>query len=116
MAAQAPLFYLSYAHLPSVETVDDDLELRFFRDLSTEISNLTDLPPSATGFIDAEIPAGADWQATMMRALAEAQVLVPLYSPRYFKSEWCGREWGLSTGVWRWSLPPVGAPLRPWSP
>ncbi|WP_406100529.1 TIR-like protein FxsC [Streptomyces canus] len=94
VAAQAPLFYLSYAHLPSVETVDDDLELRFFRDLSTEISNLTDLPPSATGFIDAEIPAGADWQATMMRALAEAQVLVPLYSPRYFKSEWCGREWG----------------------
>nr|WP_275424857.1 TIR-like protein FxsC [Streptomyces sp. SID13726] len=90
---RGPLFYLSYAHTPSAESRDHDLEQRFFRDLSTDIWQLTTLESSDVGFIDAEISPGTEWRATTMRALAEAQVLVPLYSPRYFKSEWCGREW-----------------------
>ncbi|MEU9173315.1 TIR-like protein FxsC [Streptomyces sp. NPDC048420] len=87
-----PVFYLSYARRPSVGSRQRDLESRFFRDLSRSVSEITGSEPSTTGFNDRAIPPGASWEEELRRALAEAQVLVPLYSPSYFKSEWCGRE------------------------
>ncbi|MBF8186371.1 TIR domain-containing protein [Nonomuraea sp. K274] len=36
---------------------------------------------------------GNQWPGEVSRALATCRVFVPLYSPRYFGSEHCGREW-----------------------
>ncbi|MBV8856833.1 MAG: toll/interleukin-1 receptor domain-containing protein [Acidobacteria bacterium] len=79
-------FFLSYA---SANT-DPHLE-RFFKDLSHEVALLE---PGVTGFMDKEsIPAGKDWRPEVERALSECRVFLSVYSPAYFISEYCGKEW-----------------------
>jgi hypothetical protein len=45
------------------------------------------------GYMDREMRPGNFWKPELLRALATCQVFLPLYSPRYFESEWCGYEW-----------------------
>lgn len=48
----------------------------------------------AVGFIDVDsIRLGASWPGELLAALAECAVFLPLYSPSYFLSEYCGKEW-----------------------
>ncbi|MFJ1702061.1 TIR-like protein FxsC [Kitasatospora sp. NPDC088346] len=85
-----PYFFLSYSRGPAADRWVDQL----FDDLSEEVLQLTDLPASVpAGFADrgAELDSWARWQIT--EALAGCRVFVPLYSPRYFADERCGREW-----------------------
>lgn len=85
----APYFFLAYAHTSEQEWVK-----KLYRDLSTEIRERTAIPPTAqVGFMDDLIPLGADWRDSLHKALATCRVFVPLYSPRYFQREECGREW-----------------------
>lgn len=42
-----------------------------------------------------EIPTGDTWTQTLQRALAYSRCLVAVWSPQYFKSEWCLRELSL---------------------
>ncbi|WP_427165504.1 TIR-like protein FxsC [Streptomyces sp. C1-1] len=93
--ATAPYFFLSYAHIPSVRPDEPDPDLwvhRLFRDLCEHIRNLT-AHPGAPGFMDRSMQAGQIWTEELADALGGCRVLVPLYSPRYFISPWCGREW-----------------------
>ncbi|MFF3653793.1 TIR-like protein FxsC [Streptomyces olivochromogenes] len=89
---QVPYFYLSYARrripgeLPSPEH-------RFFVDLTRTIWEVTDFAGPDLGFFDDRLPTGARWEEEMKLALASARVFIPLYSPQYFKSAWCGMEW-----------------------
>ncbi|MEU8528105.1 TIR-like protein FxsC [Streptomyces sp. NPDC048629] len=93
----APYFFLSYAHSPRVSGGGPDPDLwveRLFRDLAGHVMAMTDLPAGApAGFMDREIRAGAGWSERLGEVLATCHVFVPLYSPRYFASETCGREW-----------------------
>lgn len=90
-AQDVPYFYLSYAHTPP-GTSEAVLELH--ERLSEYVSELAELPEGApAGFVDRRIPVGAEWEPQLKQALSTARVLVPLYSPRYFSSEWCGMEW-----------------------
>ncbi|MGW1956288.1 TIR-like protein FxsC [Streptomyces sp. NPDC001920] len=92
-ARPRPLFYLSYARHPEAPAGRRSREHRFFTDLTKHLAALTDIPKEDLGFFDMTLSLGVDWQAEMKRALARAQVFVPLYSPRYFRSAWCGMEW-----------------------
>ncbi|WP_405536523.1 TIR-like protein FxsC [Streptomyces sp. NBC_00075] len=93
--ASAPYFFLSYAHAPrnGSDGVDRDMWVhRLFRELCEHISEMADTigPP---GFMDRRIRAGEAWSEELSHSLARCRVFVPLYSPRFFRSTWCGREW-----------------------
>lgn len=90
------LFFLSYAHTPRVEerTADPDWAVRkFFEDLCAEIVKISKLKPAEVGFMDRRMDVGVEWPVELSSALAHCQVFVPLYSPRYFDSPFCGGEW-----------------------
>ena len=91
-----PYFFLSYAHAPrQASGTDPDYWVeRFFRDLCDHVLALTDHPADVpVGFMDREIRTGEGWSERLGEVLGAARVFVPLYSPRYFASETCGREW-----------------------
>ncbi len=92
-----PYFFLSYAHTPqwSPDSGDPDHWVRvLFNDLCNHIMTLTDLPAgSPAGFMDREMRSGDGWPEKLSENLAACRVFVPLFSPRYFSSEMCGREW-----------------------
>ncbi|MER6084502.1 TIR-like protein FxsC [Streptomyces sp. NPDC001833] len=92
-----PCFFLSYARTPQwgPDSGDPDHWVRvLFDDLCSRIMALTDLPAgSPVGFMDRETPSGEGWPEKLSENLATCRVFVPLFSPRYFSSEMCGREW-----------------------
>ncbi|MDH6610951.1 FxsC-like protein [Streptomyces sp. SAI-208] len=92
-----PYFFLSYARTPSwgPDGGDPDHWVNvLFRDLCNHIMALTDLPAgSSVGFMDRELRSGESWSDKLSENLATCRVFVPLYSPRYFANEMCGREW-----------------------
>jgi hypothetical protein len=86
-----PWFFLSYAR------VDRDKRLEeFHSDLVREVQRraaLGDLKPEQIGFLDlSSIKTGASWSKKIAAALQTCRVFVCLYSPSYFKSEYCGKE------------------------
>ncbi|MFD7947296.1 TIR-like protein FxsC, partial [Streptomyces sp. NPDC059744] len=67
---------------------------RLFQDLCGHVMAMTDLPAGApAGFMDREIRSGEGWSERLGEVLATCRVFVPLFSPRYFASEMCGKEW-----------------------
>ena len=96
-AAAGPYFFLSYAHTPRRDPNDrsdpDRWVHKLYRDLCEVILSITDAPPQLAGFMDRDDLLGASWAPEHAQALATCRVFVPLYSPRYFESENCGKEW-----------------------
>ncbi|MER5530172.1 TIR-like protein FxsC [Streptomyces sp. NPDC002677] len=92
-----PYFFLSYARTPAWEPGGGDPDHwihAFYRDLCNHIYHLTDLPTGASaGFMDREMRSGEGWPEKLSENLATCRVFVPLFSPRYFTSQMCGREW-----------------------
>ncbi|MGX9885137.1 TIR-like protein FxsC [Streptomyces sp. NPDC002276] len=92
----APYFFLSYAHSPRDDFDEPDPDMwvhRFFRDLRGHIREMADTDGGPAGFMDRSMRAGEIWTEELEGSLAGCRVFVPLYSPRYFRSSWCGREW-----------------------
>ncbi|WP_329115024.1 TIR-like protein FxsC [Streptomyces sp. NBC_01465] len=96
-ADHRPYFFLSYAHTPKHGAGGPDPDMwveRLFRDLCGHVMAMTDLPAGApAGFMDREIRSGEGWSERLGDVLANCRVFVPLFSPRYFASEMCGKEW-----------------------
>ncbi|WWR52608.1 TIR-like protein FxsC [Streptomyces sp. SCSIO 30461] len=96
-ADHRPYFFLSYAHTPRFGPGGPDPDMwveRLFRDLCGHVMAMTDLPAGApAGFMDREIRSGEGWSERLGEVLATCRVFVPLFSPRYFASEMCGKEW-----------------------
>nr|WP_237539910.1 MULTISPECIES: TIR-like protein FxsC [unclassified Streptomyces] len=94
---ERPYFFLSYAHTPRVGAGGPDPDMwveRLYQDLCSHVMAMTDLPAGARpGFIDREIRSGEGWPEQLSEALSTCRVFVPLFSPRYFTSEMCGKEW-----------------------
>lgn len=44
-------------------------------------------------FVDQEMEIGTVWPDKLERALSRSKILVAIYSPQYFRSEWCLAEW-----------------------
>jgi hypothetical protein len=85
------LFFLSYAHGES----DDAHVPQFFGDLSAELRTRSGLANGETvGFQDNhDLRIGDSWPHALAKALATADIFIALCTPRYFKSEYCGKEW-----------------------
>ncbi|MEU8930114.1 TIR-like protein FxsC [Streptomyces sp. NPDC048409] len=91
-----PFFFLSYAHTPRFDgSLDPDMWVhRLFADLCNHVMEMSDAPAHVPiGFMDREMKFGASWASQLSEAMATCRVFVPLLSPRYFASEFCGREW-----------------------
>ena len=85
-----PYFFLSYAReRPNVWIQ------QFYRDLCEEFRRRAGLSSvAAPGFMDTQdIEVGEQWPAALTDALRSCRVFLALYSPRYFASLNCGREW-----------------------
>jgi FxsC-like protein len=67
----------------------------FFQDLSDEVRGLRGLGVQTdVGFFDQQdIELGETWDKTISNALRESKVMVSVYSPGYFLSDYCGKEW-----------------------
>ena len=91
---KAPPFMLSYARPRSGTGADLGPIKKFFDDLGEEIGYIAPgfKQAEAAGF-DQEMPLGVEWQRRLAYYLAHCRVLVPLLSPPFFESEWCGKEW-----------------------
>jgi FxsC-like protein len=85
-------FFLSYARGD-----DDPYVHKFYRELCSEIRALTGAGRDVeVGFFDSHsIDPGQRWSEKLLEALAECKTFIPLYSPAYFLSEPCGREWAI---------------------
>ncbi|MEW9529442.1 TIR-like protein FxsC [Microbispora sp. NPDC049125] len=96
-AGQVPYFFLSYAHIPTHDpnsrSDPNRWVVKLFDDLCDHIINMTNLSQGQAGFMDVELRSGHHWPDRLSDALATCRVFVPLYSPRYFDSEQCGKEW-----------------------
>jgi TIR domain/NB-ARC domain len=93
-----PYFFLSYRHTPKFaahDEADPDIwAARLYKDLCDHLFQISSLPLDDTmGFMDRELRSGNEWTVKLASALATCRVFLPLYSPRYFSSEHCGREW-----------------------
>jgi hypothetical protein len=68
---------------------------KFFDDLSDELRDLLEFSKEVpVGFFDQSgIEAGEEWEPALAKALQESKVMVCVYSPKYFESEYCGKEW-----------------------
>lgn len=98
-ATNRPYFFLSYAHAEAPQAggqSDIDREvIDFFHLLCKHLRQLTVIPSDASpGYVDTHTRIGTQWHPNLFEALANCHVFVPLYSPRYFESRWCGEEWG----------------------
>jgi hypothetical protein len=96
----ARYFYLSYAHSPPLAgsrldySMPDEWVREFYQDLTRAVNRRASADRGlAPGFIDLQVPSGQKWKETLVRALGEAEVFVPLYSPGYLSRSWPGREW-----------------------
>lgn len=84
-------FFLSHAREDDPRSV-----IRFFNDLSSEVRNLAGADPhDVVGFLDEQsLYVGQRWQLALAEALASCKSFVAMTSPRYFRRDYCGREWG----------------------
>ncbi|MFI7521358.1 TIR-like protein FxsC [Micromonospora globbae] len=85
------LFFLSYCG-------DDGrggLVREFYEDLRDEIRRRTTEPEEEIGFEYGGMREGTLWRSTVADGLGTCRVFVPLYSPRYFRTRFCGQEWGI---------------------
>jgi FxsC-like protein len=85
-------FFLSYTRANN----DAYLSL-FFNDLSEAIRDRRGKPQAEkVGFFDQRaLELGEEWDDSIVEALQSSPVLVAVYSPAYFKSEYCGKELAL---------------------
>ena len=97
--SQEPVFFLSYAHVRQAdgdeERDPDGAVMRFFYDLSAHMNQLIDRNTGVdAGAMDRTMGGSERWTDDLLQGLGTCHVFVALTSPRYFNSEWCGREWG----------------------
>ncbi|MET7621291.1 TIR-like protein FxsC [Streptomyces sp. NPDC005408] len=89
-ALEYPYFFLSYARL--------DDRTAYVRKFYEDLLDVLELPGTGSrrqpAFRDSEsLHLGADWLRGLSRAVGSCRTLVALYSPAYFRSEYCGKEW-----------------------
>jgi FxsC-like protein len=88
-------FFFSFASADWKKGKKDDLAV-VFRDIQ---SKLREFGLEGRGFFAPDtIERGSEWEKVLRSALPASSVLVPIYSPNYFKSVWCGKEWEI---FWR---------------
>jgi TIR domain-containing protein len=88
-----PWYFLSYARL---DLVNDPFKCikKFYEDLDKEVRRVKVIDEGVAGFFDGlSLQQGSDWPVALVEALSSCRVLICMYSPAFFDSEYCGREW-----------------------
>jgi FxsC-like protein len=83
-------FFFSYTRIDRQADPEENIK-KFYEDLhrKMQLRGYRD-----GGFFDTEeINAGEEWPVKLQQAITSSRILVALYSPNYFQSEYCGREW-----------------------
>ena len=87
-----PYFFLSYSR----KDAPDGFLSKFYDDLCRELpirgGPALD-PAKSIGFLDKDQQPGINWATNTSEALGSCKVFVPVYSPNYFSSSYCGKEW-----------------------
>ena len=89
-----PVFFLSHA---SKDRQSRDHYLRtFFQDMLREMRTELGINSERIGFMDVEsIITGEDWEHKITHDLNHSEILICAYSPFFFQSEYCGKEFGV---------------------
>ena len=90
---QRPHFFLSYARSRyRQEGADPDRWMtKLYKDLCED---LVQLEVGVPGFMDRQqIQLGSSWPDRLADGLANCRVFVAMFSPAYFNSDYCGKEW-----------------------
>jgi hypothetical protein len=99
-------FMISY-NRPAAPTEADRAPItRLIRDLNHHLSHYD--KSAGAGIFDREIPIGVPWKVRLARYLANSRVFVPLLSPPFFQSDWCGKEWWVFRQREVVARPPLG--------
>jgi len=98
-------FFLSYSRRDSKaeQGRENPFFERFYKDLTYEVARKVGIPASVDEsdirFYDREgIETGAEWDPALAEALQTCKAMVCLYSPSYFSSEYCGKEFQVFSG------------------
>jgi FxsC-like protein len=83
-----PFFFFSYAHDNASPYLDNFLDL-----LCREIRERTGLSDDVCFRDQEQLRTGDRWSHALADALRRSRVFVPLYSPHYFSSTYCCKEW-----------------------
>jgi FxsC-like protein len=82
-------FFFSYAR----NDAEDKYLRKFYNELTIEIAGRLGSKANDIGFLDINLPPGTVWAEGTARAIASCKVFIPAYSPSFFKSNYCGKEW-----------------------
>ncbi|MFD4654561.1 TIR-like protein FxsC [Kitasatospora sp. NPDC058444] len=91
---QRPYFFFSYARRDF--EAEDAFVNQFFNDLRDELGRLLGAAARAEelAFRDTEqLRLGDDWAERLATMLGRSRTMIALYSPAYFASLYCGKEW-----------------------
>ncbi|RKT16371.1 FxsC-like protein [Streptomyces sp. 1114.5] len=91
---QRPYFFFSYARRDY--EAEDAFVNQFFNDLRDELGRLVGMGVRVEelAYRDTEqLRLGDDWAEKLAAMLARSRTMVALYSPAYFASLYCGKEW-----------------------
>ncbi len=88
-----PYFFFSYARRDRRQDTDAFID-RFHDDLCAELGRLEPAARVETSYRDTDrLILGDDWERELAAVLAQCRTMVALYSPAYFASKYCGKEW-----------------------
>jgi FxsC-like protein len=83
-------FFFSYTRIDRLADPGENIK-KFYDDLHRRMQLLG---YRDGGFFDTEgINSGEEWCVKLEQALASCRILVAMYSPSYFQSPYCGKEW-----------------------
>ncbi|MFD7059551.1 TIR domain-containing protein [Streptomyces sp. NPDC059906] len=88
-------FFTSYSDIRS----NFPLVERFHQDVEREVGQILGRQTPGKGFVDArDIKPGELWEDRIVRnGVCTTMAMLVLYSPSYFQSHWCAREWTVFT-------------------
>src|SRR5258708_32870110 len=89
------VFFFSYARGDLDPKGPEDVLVKFYNALDRQIRELLGERDLEPGFRDQTIPNGNKWPDTIATALTTCKLLVAMYSPSFFNSDYCGKEWAV---------------------
>lgn len=85
--------FVSYASENRSYKADCDLFDEFVSEVVNEVNQTKATPEKVVEFLaHRDIEAGVEWPDTLKDALRTTRVMLSFFSPYYFNSRWCGRE------------------------
>lgn len=88
-------FFISYAHSDG-SLQESKLVEQFFKDLRSEVMSKTGDSSDVCGYLDSyNLKTGDLWKSDLSTAIRTSRTFICLMNARYFRREYCGKEWQL---------------------